>query len=170
LLRFRITGDIPDLSKFVIIGAPHTSNWDFVLGMGMLFALRLRVSWIGKHTLFKPPFGPLMRWMGGIPIDRNAAGDLVEQVAAAFDGEDKLVIGIAPEGTRRRVDRWKTGFYRIAAGAGVPIVIGMIDFGRRELRVDSVFQPTGDMESDLDVIRSRYRGVSGKYPDQFDVT
>ncbi len=169
MMKFRITGDVPNLSKFVLIGAPHTSNWDFILAMSMLAALGLRVSWIGKHTLFAPPFGGIMRWLGGIPINRQAAGDMVDQAKAAFERADKLIIGLAPEGTRKRVERWKTGFYRIAIAAQVPIVIGMIDFENRELRVDSVYRPTGEMEADLLAIKSLYKGVKGRHPDQFDM-
>lgn len=166
-MRFRFAGEIPNLPRFVLIGAPHTSNWDFVVGMLLLFALGLRVRWLGKHTIFRAPFGGFMRWMGGIPIDRRQTEGIVEQACAKFAESDQLIIGLAPEGTRKPVDRWKTGFYRIALGAGVPIALGVIDFGNRELRVDSVFHPTGDMESDLKAIRSRYLGVQGKRPEYY---
>ena len=167
LMRFRFAGEIPDHPKFVLIGAPHTSNWDFVVGMALLFALGLRVRWLGKHTIFRPPFGGFMRWMGGIPLDRNRTEGVVEQACARFAASEQLIIGLAPEGTRKAVDRWKTGFHRIARGAGVPIALGVIDFGNRELRVDSVFHPTEDMEADLAHIKRRYVGVLGKRPDQF---
>lgn len=166
LSGFRWVGPFPDLKKFVLIGAPHTTNWDFVLGMALLMATGVRVNWIGKHTIFRPPFGGFMRWLGGVPVDRTRTDGLVEQVSQAMREADRMVIGLAPEGTRKHVERWKTGFYRIAVGAGVPIVIGMIDFGRGELRVDSVFEPTGDMEADIAAIRARYAGVRGKYADK----
>jgi 1-acyl-sn-glycerol-3-phosphate acyltransferase len=167
LMRFRFTGQIPDLPKFVLIGAPHTSNWDFVVGMALLLALGLRVRWLGKHTIFRAPFGGFMRWLGGIPIDRARTEGTVEQAVAAFAREEKLIIGLAPEGTRKRIETWRSGFYRIALGAGVPIAVGVIDFGNRELRVDSVFHPTGDLEADIAAIRARYAGVEGKKPEQF---
>ncbi|MFT5141637.1 MAG: dephospho-CoA kinase [Rhodothermales bacterium] len=166
LAGYRITGTFPNLKKFVLVGAPHTSNWDFVLGMLFLAALGLRVNWVGKHTIFRWPFGPFMRWLGGLPVDRNRADGLVAQVGEAIRTADSMAVGLAPEGTRKKVDRWKTGFYRIALDAGVPIVIGMLDYGNRELRVDSVFHPTGDMEADIRAIRERYRGVRGRNPDQ----
>ncbi len=166
LSGFRWVGPFPDLKKFVLIGAPHTTNWDFILGMALLLATGVRVNWIGKHTIFRPPFGGLMRWMGGVAVDRSRADGLVAQVCEAMQAADRMVIGLAPEGTRKHVECWKTGFYRIAVGAGVPIVIGMIDFGRKELRVDSVFEPTGDMEADIAAVRARYVGVRGKYTDK----
>jgi dephospho-CoA kinase len=165
LAGFRFTGTFPNLNKFVMVGAPHTSNWDFVLGMLLLAALGLRVNWVGKHTIFRWPFGGVMRWLGGLPVDRNRADGLVAQVGAAIREADRMAVGLAPEGTRKKVDRWKTGFYRIAVDAGVPIVIGMLDFGNRELRVDSVFHPSGDMEADIRAIRERYHGVLGRRPD-----
>ncbi|NNE70296.1 MAG: acyltransferase [Rhodothermales bacterium] len=164
---FRWVGPMPDLKKFVLIGAPHTSNWDFVYGMALLMALGVRVNWIGKHTIFRPPFGGFMRWLGGVPVDRSRTDGLVAQVCEAMEKADKMIIGLAPEGTRKPVDRWKSGFYRIAVGAGVPIMVGMIDFGRKELRVDSVFEPTGDAEADMAAIRARYKGVKGKHPRNF---
>lgn len=163
----RWVGPLPNLKKFVMIGAPHTSNWDFVYGMALLMALGVRVNWIGKHTIFRPPFGGIMRWLGGVPVDRERTAGLVEQVCEAMAAADKMIIGLAPEGTRKPVDRWKSGFYRIAVGAGVPIVIGVIDFGNRELRADAVFEPTGDADADMAAIREHYRGVKGKRPDFF---
>jgi dephospho-CoA kinase len=166
LTGFRWVGPFPNLKKFVLIGAPHTTNWDFILGMALLLATGVRVNWIGKHTIFRPPFGGFMRWLGGVAVDRRRTDGLVAQVSQAIKDADRMVIGLAPEGTRKHVERWKTGFYRIAVSAGVPIVIGMIDFGRKELRVDSVFEPTGDMEADIAAIRARYEGVRGKYAEK----
>lgn len=163
LIGFRWVGPFPNLKKFVLVGAPHTTNWDFILGMALLMATGVRVNWIGKHTIFRPPFGGLMRWLGGVAVDRTRADGLVSQASEAIRAADRMVIGVAPEGTRKHVERWKTGFYRIAVGAGVPIALGMIDFGRRELRVDSVFEPTGDMEADIEAIRAQYAGVRGKH-------
>jgi 1-acyl-sn-glycerol-3-phosphate acyltransferase len=167
LMRFRFVGPLPSESRFVLIGVPHTSNWDFVLGMLMLFRLGLRVHWIGKHTLFRAPFGGIMRWLGGIPINRSAPEGFVNQIVAAFDGNDRFIVGLSPEGTRKKVERWKTGFYRIAVGASVPIALGVFDFGSREMRLDRMFYPTGDMEADIAEIRASYEGIRGKNPDQF---
>ncbi|MBO6574722.1 MAG: dephospho-CoA kinase [Rhodothermales bacterium] len=169
MLGFRFAGNFPPHRKFVLIGAPHTTNWDFVLGMALLFALGLRVNWIGKHTIFRWPFRRFMRWMGGVPVDRNEPGGIVEQAAAAIRTADRMIVGLSPEGTRKLTERWKTGFYRIAVSAEVPIVLGMIDFARRELRIETVFFPSGDLESDMALIQERYRGVEGKYPENFNV-
>jgi dephospho-CoA kinase len=167
LMRFRVVADLPDLKQFVVIGAPHTTNWDFVLSMLLLFALGLRIHWIGKHTIFRWPFGGLMRALGGIAVDRSEPGDLIDQVVARFRAEERFAVGLSPEGTRRRTERWKSGFYRIAVAARVPIVLGVIDFGRRELRLDSVFHPSGDFEADLPLIRRVYRAEQAKYPELF---
>jgi 1-acyl-sn-glycerol-3-phosphate acyltransferase len=120
---------MPDCGKLVIIAAPHTSNWDFVFGMTGAFALGLELHWMGKHTLFKPPLGGVMRWLGGLAIDRRAAHGVVEQVADEFARRGQLLLVVTPEGTRSKVERWKTGFWHIARAAGVPILLGGLDYG-----------------------------------------
>src|SRR5690606_11303525 len=118
---------------FVFIGAPHTSNWDFVLMLGAMLVLKLDVSWMGKHTRFRFPFGGLMRWLGGIPVDRSGPHNRVADVVAAFAANPKLIVCVPPEGTRKKVERWKTGFYRIAHGANVPIMMTVIDAENKSL-------------------------------------
>ena len=121
LTGWHMKGTFPNISRCVIIVAPHTSNWDFLNGMSALFAMGIRLSWMGKHTLFKGPMGPLMRYMGGISIDRDAKRGIVQETVAAFKERDQMLIGIAPEGTRKRVGRWKTGFfYYNGRGGGRP--------------------------------------------------
>jgi len=166
-MRFRLVVDLPPLRKFVVIGAPHTTNWDFVVGMSMLFALGLRFHWIGKHTIFRPPVGFVLRALGGTPVDRRQPGDIVDQVVTRFRENDRFAVAISPEGTRSRTERWKSGFYRIAVAAEVPIVLAVLDFGRRELRLDTVFHPTGDYEADLPRIRAVFRPGQAKYPEKF---
>ena len=117
-----VEGEIPNLSKFVIIGAPHTSNWDFPVAMALVLAIGLDAHWIGKHTLFRWPFGGLMRRLGGVPVVRSERRGEVDQIVEQFKDHERMVFGLSPEGTRRRVERWKTGFYHIALGAGVPIL------------------------------------------------
>lgn len=158
-------GGLPDLPKAVIIIAPHTSNWDFMLGITAMFALGVRVSWLGKHTVFRPPFGALFRWLGGIAVDRTTRAGVVEQMVAAFRRRDALILGLAPEGTRRRVEGWKTGFYHIAVGAGVPVVPVTFDYPRRVIRLGASIAPTGDLAADMTSIRGFFeRDVTAPRP------
>jgi len=163
--RFRIAGALPATPKFVVCVAPHTSNWDFVVGYAAKLALGLRAGWLGKKSLFRGPLGPLLRAMGGIGVDRSAAHGVVAQVAGRFAESSSLVLGIAPEGTRRKVDRWRSGFYHIAHQAGVPIVPAGFDWGRRTLRIGAAFSPTGDEAADLLVLHRFFAGVRGKVPE-----
>ena len=160
-------GTIPNLSRGVVIAAPHTSNWDFVVGMATLMALGLDVRWIGKHTLFKAPFGGFMRWLGGTPVDRTRRQGVVAQLVERFDEQERLLIGMSPEGTRQKVDRWKTGFYHLALGARVPILPAFFDYARKTVGVGPLFMPTGDLEADLAALRAFYTDKAGKKPEQF---
>ena len=162
-----MAGDVPDLAKAVIIVAPHTSNWDFPVGVAAMLALDLELTFLGKHTLFEGPLAPLMRGLGGIPVDRSHPGaGVVEEMAARFRAADRLLLALSPEGTRTTVDRWKTGFYRIAAAAGVPIVAVALDWGRREIRFGPVLTPSGDLEADLGLLRVFFAGVIGRRQNQ----
>lgn len=159
---WRFEGNLPNVSKAVAIVAPHTSNWDFVLGLLGLFAVGVRVSWFGKHTLFKKPFRGLLRWLGGIPIDRRSSSGAVEQIVAQFRDREALLLGLSPEGTRKPVARWHTGFWHIAARAGCPIVPIAFDWGRRAIRFGPPFQPSGDLDADLALLERFFIGVRGK--------
>ena len=159
LLGWRIEGKLPDLPKQLVIAAPHSSNWDFVLGVALVFAMRLDARFLGKAELFRGPLGPFMRWLGGIPVDRTNPDGVVDGAIAEFQAGKRLVLAMAPEGTRRPVEKWKTGFYRIATGAGVPIVPGYFDNGRRRVGFGPVFQPSGDMERDLELLQGFYRAI-----------
>jgi 1-acyl-sn-glycerol-3-phosphate acyltransferase len=159
LTGWRIEGALPDLPRFVIIAAPHSSNWDFILGIAVVFALRLDLRFIGKAELFRGPFGGLMRWLGGIPVDRSRAHGMVDGVAARFREEETLVVALAPEGTRKPVERWKSGFYHIAWHAGVPIMPAVFDNGRSAIRLLPPFAPTGDADRDIAALRSLYADV-----------
>jgi len=161
-LGFRFEGELPNLRKFVIIAAPHTSNWDFVVAMGAKLSLGLFASWLAKDTLFWFPFGAWLRALGGIPVDRRSPNDVVAQMAAEFGRRDRLVLGIAPEGTRRHVERWKTGFWHVAHAAGVPIVPVALDWERRTVRILAPFTTSGDTARDIEALRSLYRGVRGR--------
>ncbi len=166
IMRWDLGGELPNLPKFLIIGAPHTSNWDFVLAIAMKVALGLDARWLGKHTIFRPPFGSLMRWLGGFPVDRSARHSVVAQTIEAFAQRDRFVVGVTPEGTRKRVDRWKTGFYHVAQGAGVPIVPFYFDYARKVLGFGPPFALSGDLEADMKQIRAFYAPFEGKKPQQ----
>lgn len=165
LTGWRIVGDLPPAPKYVAIGAPHTTNWDFVVMLAVMTAKRVRVSFMGKHTLFRWPFGSLMRRLGGIPIRRDLRENAVEQMAAEFGRAERLVLVIAPEGTRGRSDRWKSGFYHIARTARVPIVPGKIDYPAKVVTLGPTLEPGPDVRSDMDVLRAFFAGAVGKYPD-----
>lgn len=164
LAGWKLKGDFPDIPKYVLIAVPHTSNWDFPVALGLIFAGGARSYWMGKHTIFNFPFGTIMRWLGGVPVDRRQAGKLVQQVITAFEERDNFVITIPPEGTRQKVADWKTGFYHIAVGAKVPIVLGYLDFQNKLGGCLGVFHPTGDIASDLPKIQAFYQGIQGKRP------
>lgn len=165
LIGWRAIGQPPEHRKFVLIGAPHTSNWDFPIMLMVVLKLRLRLYWMGKHSLFSLPVGGLMRWLGGIPIDRSRSHNTVDQIADLYREQDELVILIPPEGTRKKVERWKTGFYHIADKAGVPILMGYIDAAPREAGLADFFQPTGDAEKDMQAIRAFYAKKTGIRPE-----
>jgi len=164
LLGWRIEGELPDLPKFVIAVGPHTSNWDFIVGAAAMFALDLRLAFLGKHTLFRGPLGPLMRWMGGIPVDRSSAHGLVGEAVAAFGQVDRRILAIAPEGTRRRVGRMRSGFLHIARGAGVPVVLAALDYGARAVRLGPCLVPAEDTQGELARVEAFFAAVKGRHP------
>jgi 1-acyl-sn-glycerol-3-phosphate acyltransferase len=159
LLGWRIEGSLPDLPRMLVIAAPHSSNWDFVIGVAIMFALRLDVRFLGKVELFRGPLAPFMRWLGGIPVNRQRPDAVVEDAIERFRTTPRLLLAMAPEGTRQPVERWKTGFYRIAVGAGVPIVPGFFDNARRRVGFGPVFTPTGNQAQDIEQLRGFYRGL-----------
>ena len=165
LMGWRIVGQLPKLDKFVAIGAHHTSNWDFVIFIALKFVLRLNARWFGKHSIFRWPFGGLMRSWGGIPIQRHLSLNMVEQAIQGFRDNREFILVLSPEGTRRKVERWKMGFYHIALGAGVPIVPGALDFANRRVVIGAPFQPTGDAEADLQVLLAFFRPYVPKKPE-----
>lgn len=167
LMRFRLVGELPPVRRCVMIAAPHTSNWDFVLGVASMLALRLRVSWLGKHTIFRFPVAGLLRFWGGLPIDRGAAGGVAESVAQRMREADRLYLALSPEGTRRKVERWKSGFYRIAQAAGVPIFLVTFDYQRRQVELGPLFEPTGDFEGDLARLQARFSAEMAYHPENF---
>jgi 1-acyl-sn-glycerol-3-phosphate acyltransferase len=160
-MGWRVEGELPNLPKFVVIAAPHTSNWDFVVGITAKVALGIRVVFLGKDSLFRFPLGPLMRQWGGVPVDRSTSHDVVSSIVAEFARRDRMVLALAPEGTRKRVERWRTGFYHIAHAVGVPIVPVALNFGERAIQIGAPFTTTGDLERDLVELQLRFSGVRG---------
>jgi 1-acyl-sn-glycerol-3-phosphate acyltransferase len=163
--RWGVVGEVPPHRKMVIIGAHHTSNWDFVIGMLAARALRVKIRFLGKHTLFRPPFGWLFRMLGGIPVDRSRAGGVIGQIEDAFHRSDDLVLVIAPEGTRSHQPYWRSGFYEIARAARVPIVLAAIDAATRRVRIGPTIETTGDVRADMDRIRQFYAPYRGIRPE-----
>ncbi|HSH68872.1 MAG TPA: lysophospholipid acyltransferase family protein, partial [Deferrisomatales bacterium] len=162
VLGWRVHGQLPDEPRLVVVAAPHTSNWDFVLAMATAFALGVEIRWLGKHSLFRPPAGVLMRWLGGIPVDRGVRSGVVTQSAAALRSQEQMVLCVAPEGTRSGARRWKTGFYHIAREAGVPICLCTLHYPRRTLGLGPVLIPGDDTEADMTAIREFYRPFRGR--------
>ena len=169
LTGWRVEGQLPDEArKSVLIAAPHTSNWDLPYTLMVAFALNLQVQWMGKNGIFRFPFGGLMRWLGGIPVDRSRSTNLV---AASIDSirnaTGPLQLIVPPEGTRSKTRYWKTGFYHIAVGAGVPIVMAYMDYRRKVSGLGPIFKTTGDVERDMAAIKAFYATIVGKNPHQF---
>ena len=169
LTGWKVVGELPSNAvKSVLIAAPHTSNWDLPYTLMVAFALRLNVYWMGKTSLFKPPFRGVMMWLGGIPVDRSQSNNLVAASSAAImRATGPLQLIVPPEGTRSGTRFWKTGFYYIAAGAGVPIVMAYLDYDKKVGGLGPIFTTTGDIDADMDAIKAFYAGVKGKNADQF---
>ena len=170
LAGWRIEGALPaSARKCVLIAAPHTSNWDLPYTLMTAFALRLNIYWMGKASIFRPPFGALMRWLGGIAVDREQSNNVVAASVAALKaavGPTQLIV--PPEGTRSKTRRWKTGFYYIALGAELPILLAFMDYKQKRAGLGPVFQPTGDIERDMAAIKAYYAPLRGKNAQQFD--
>jgi len=166
VLGWRVEGGFPNQPKFVVAIAPHTSNWDFVIGLSVLFAFELSIGFLGKHTLFRWPFGGLMRWMGGIPVDRASPHGVVGDSIAGFSQMERRILAIAPEGTRRPVAHFKSGFLQIARGAGVPVVLASIDYAAKCVRLGPWFEPGEDIEAERRRTEAFFATVRGKRPRQ----
>ncbi|MFP5323971.1 MAG: lysophospholipid acyltransferase family protein [Gammaproteobacteria bacterium] len=170
LAGWKVEGSLPpQATKSVFIAAPHTSNWDLPYTLMVAFALRLNPYWMGKHTIFKAPFGPLMRWLGGIAVNREQANNLVAASAQAIrDADGPLQLIVPPEGTRSKTRYWKTGFYHIARTADVPIVMAYMDYAAKRSGLGPLFEPTGDIEADMNAIKAFYAPFKGKNAEQFE--
>jgi len=160
---WKLEGERKMPRRFVFIAAPHTSNWDFPFMMATAWSLDVRIRWLGKHTLFQGPFGWFFTALGGVPVDRRSAHGLVSQVVDRFSLEDDMILGVPPEGTRGKVDCWRSGFYHIALGAKVPIGMAFLDFEKRRCGIGGFFTPTGDVRADMDRVRGFYSDIRGKF-------
>ncbi len=169
LTGWTVEGSLPpNGQKSVLIAAPHTSNWDLPYTLMVAFALGLRVYWMGKAEIFKPPFRGVMMWLGGIPVDRDKASNLVAASIDALNAADgPLQLIVPPEGTRSNTRFWKTGFYYIALGAKVPIVMAYMDYDKKRSGLGPVFEPTGDIEADMTRIKAFYAPIKGRHADRF---
>jgi 1-acyl-sn-glycerol-3-phosphate acyltransferase len=168
LIGWRAIGKPISNQRFVLIAAPHTSNWDFPLMLMVVLKLELKLHWMGKNTLFMFPFGGFMRWLGGIPIDRSQHHGVVDQLVEQYQRNPQLVVLVPPEGTRKRVKQWKTGFYHIAHNAGVPILMGYLDVNKKEAGLADFFFTTGNVDDDIREIRAFYTSRNGIRPENAD--
>ncbi|MFQ5351483.1 MAG: lysophospholipid acyltransferase family protein [Candidatus Binatia bacterium] len=166
LSGWEAVGARPRERRFVLIAAPHTTNWDLAYLLAFAATFDVKISWMGKDTLFRPPLGWLMRRLGGIAIDRRRRGNIVSHMARAFEESESLALVVPAEGTRKHVPYWKSGFYHIASSADVPIVPAYLDYARRQGGFGPALRPTGNLRSDMDKIREFYADKVGKYPDQ----
>ena len=167
LFGWSLAAELPPVQKYLLIGAHHTSTWDLPIALLMMAALGLRLRWIGKASLFKGPQGWVMRGLGGIPVERGARKNFVDQIIDLYNKERKeMVITISPEGTRRSTDHWKTGFYHIATGAQIPVAMCFLDYSSKTCGVGGYFYPSGDPEADLNILRRFYSDIVAKHPHQ----
>ncbi len=166
-LGWKVEGGKPLHRKYVLIAAPHTSNWDFPLMMLFAWAFGIRINWMGKHSLFRPPYGWVMRALGGVPIQRRSNNNVVDAMVEAFAEREALALVVPAEGTRARTEFWKSGFYHIARGANVPIVPSYLDFGQKRGGFGPALPMSGDVKRDMALLRGFYAPMKGLYPDQF---
>lgn len=160
-------GERPEASAYVLIAAPHTTNWDLPYMLAISFVFDVPIRWAGKHTLFKFPYGWFMKALGGLPIVRDQRHNRVQQLAALFEAHPNLVLAVPAEGTRGRTEQWKSGFYHIAREADVPIVCAFLDYRDKRGGFGPTIHPSGDLKRDMDLIRAFYEGKVGKYPENF---
>ena len=163
-MGWRVEGSVPPVPKLVMIVAPHTSNWDFVVGILVYLALELDATWFGKHSLFHWPMGPILRRFGGIPVRRDTSTNVVDLYVGEFAKRERMVLALTPEGTRSLVKEWRTGFYHIAVGAGALISPVAFDYRTRRVRFLETLTPTGDAARDIAVLRSRFSAPMARHP------
>ena len=168
LTGWKAVGNTISQPKYVLIGAPHTSNWDFPLMLLVVLKLRLQLYWMGKHTLFPFPFSGFMKWLGGIPINRSKSHNVVNDIVLQFNDNEKFVVLVPPEGTRSKVTSWKTGFYHIANNANLPILLIAMDYKNKKVGIINQFIPTDDIEKDMLFIQEQFKNIEGKIPENYN--
>ena len=166
-IGWRLEGEFPNIPKFMIIVAPHTSNWDFFVAVATKLALSLKVTFFGKHTLFRWPLGIVMRALGGIPVFRHAPRNIVEQTVDQINQSDQIVLALSPEGTRRKLPAWRTGFHYVAWGAKLPIVPAALDFSTKTVRFFPVYEPVENVETNIAVLGRHFAASMAYHPDQY---
>jgi len=166
IVGWRVVGQLPDIPKFVIVGAPHTSNWDFIIFLALAFVLKGNLRYMGKKELFRWPFSGFFYWCGGVPVDRSKPQGLVEQTVQAIQKADHFQLVITPEGTRRKVGEWKRGFYHIAKNAGIPVVAGYVDSRTKTCGIGTMFPLTDDMEADIEAMQAFFKDKVGINPEK----
>ncbi|WP_371196321.1 1-acyl-sn-glycerol-3-phosphate acyltransferase [Glaciecola sp. SC05] len=162
---WKIEGSLPDYPKMVIAVAPHTSNWDFFLGLAVLFSLRIKIKFLGKHSIFVPVVKQFLVAIGGIPVERSSAHGVVEQIVDKFAAEPKMILAVAPEGTRSPIFPWKTGFLAIAHKAKVPLLLIGFDFKQRRVVVGPTVHSQGNFEKDIETVYAFFKTLPAKYPE-----
>jgi 1-acyl-sn-glycerol-3-phosphate acyltransferase len=169
LKGWEIEGGIPsEIKKCVLIAAPHTSNWDFVFGIGALAEFRYDVKYLAKKELFRFPLKNMFIELGGVPVDRSKSSSMVDAMTEMIKSKDEIIVMIPPEGTRKRVEKWKSGFYHVALGSGVPIMPGYLDYKRKIAGIGPAIFPTGNREEDFQKLRDFYKTINAKYPENFN--
>ena len=166
LLGWHVDVTLPEEKKFVMIGAPHTTNWDLPIGLLCFWSVPVHITWVGKKQLFIGPFNYFFRALGGIPVDRSVHTGFIDQIAQQFDAREEMIFGLTPEGTRSRTEYWKTGFYYIALTANVPICCAYIDCPSRTIGFGKMIVPSGDINKDFEIIKTFYQDKKGKYPEK----
>jgi 1-acyl-sn-glycerol-3-phosphate acyltransferase len=161
---WRKAGQVPNAKNMVIIAAPHTTNWDFVFLLATAYSFGISINWLGKDSLFQSPLGHILRFLGGVPVDRSKKNNLVQSLSAQIEHGSGINLVIPPSGTRQKTDHWKSGFYRIAEAAQIPLVCGYLDYGKKEAGLGLAFLPS-NLSSDMDRIRKFYEPIAGKYPE-----
>ena len=167
-MGWKIIGNTPNITKYIVISAPHTSNWDFLIGRCFAYIKGIKPKYLIKSELYIWPLSILIRWNGGVPVYRKKEKDMVKQIVDRLNKTDEMILGIAPEGTRAKVEKWKTGFYYIAQEAKIPIVLLYMDYTKKEIGYFDVFWPSENLQNDLNIIQNFYQEVQGKYPEKYN--
>jgi len=166
LIGWKVEDKVPQTQRYVLIAYPHTSNWDFIMGMLARWALNMPLNWVAKHSMFWGPFRPLFMAIGGVPLNREKSVGFIQKNIELFEQREEFILGLMPEGTRSKTDHLKTGFYHIAHGANVPLALGYLDYKNKSIGVGKVMDLSGDIEADFEVIKAFYQDKTGYRPEK----